>query len=92
MGTLCLNGRLSWKVNFLKSFKTGACSPLRERTLSIVETNRPPLQEQVDHLDTQVKVMREAMASLMAAMLPAFQALEHLEDAARAMSKLDNDD
>jgi len=46
----------------------------------------------VDQLNVQVKTMREAMSSLMAAMLPAFQALEHLEEAARCMHQFDKED
>ena len=54
--------------------------------------NQPPVQEQLDDLREQVKSMREALSCVMAAMLPAFQALEHLEDAARHMAKYDEVD
>ena len=54
--------------------------------------NQPPVQEQLDDLREQVKSMREALSCVMAAMLPAFGALEGLEAAARIMSKYDNDE
>ena len=41
--------------------------------------NQPPVQEQLDDLREQVKSMREALSCVMAAMLPAFGALERLE-------------
>jgi len=76
------------------SYRTGAYSKSAALTLCTPDqrSNRPPLQEQVDQLNVQVKTMREAMSSLMAAMLPAFQALEHLEEAARCMHQFDKED
>ena len=57
-----------------------------------VESNRPPLQDQVDKLEAQVTAMREALSCLMAAMLPAFQSLAHLEEAATHMHRFDTED
>jgi hypothetical protein len=63
-----------------------------ELPLALVRSNRPPLQEQIDRLERETEAMREALGHMMAAMVPAMQALEHIEAAARAMASMHNDD
>jgi hypothetical protein len=53
--------------------------------------NVPPLEQRVERLEREVKAMREALAHVMGALLPAFQTLEQLEEAARSMAKLDEE-
>ncbi len=55
-------------------------------------SNRPDLQEQVDDLRDELRLMRSALADVMSAMLPAFQALTHIERAAMKMYQLEERD
>jgi hypothetical protein len=65
------------------------CSEIWTRTQGVTDMrNVPPLEQRVEQLEAHVKAMREALAHVMGVMLPAFQALEHLEDAARACRDL----
>jgi hypothetical protein len=56
-----------------------------------VTRNVPPLEQRIERLEREVKAMREALARVMGAVLPAFHTLEQLEEAARSMAKLDQE-
>jgi hypothetical protein len=52
-----------------------------------LKSNRPSEQEQIDALEKRCERLEHAMERVIAAVLPAMQAIEHLEAAARLMKK-----
>jgi hypothetical protein len=52
-------------------------------------TNQPTTEQRLERLEREVTALRVALSQIMAGQLTAFQALEHIEAAAREMREIE---